>query len=326
MRLLVTGGAGYIGSVVSAQLLAADHEVTVLDDFSRGHRSAIPEGAEHMEVDLLDRDAVARALADRSFDAAMHFAALALVGESVAHPERYWRTNVGGTLNLLDAMRGADVRRLVFSSTCACYGAPPLVPMDEDTPTHPTSPYGASKLTVDRMISDEAEAHGLGAVSLRYFNVAGASGVQGEDHEPETHLIPNVLRTARGILPHVEVYGTDYPTPDGTAIRDYIHVEDLALAHLLALTPTLQSGHRVLNLGNGSGFSVREVIAAGRAVTGCEIPMVETARRPGDPPVLVAASQRIRSELGWEPRKPDLETMIADAWAFTQAHPDGYGD
>ncbi len=326
MRLLVTGGAGYIGSVVSAQLLAADHEVTVLDDLSRGHRSAIPAGAEHLKVDLLDRDALAGALADRSFDAAVHFAALALVGESVAHPERYWRTNVGGTLNLLDAMRGADVRRLVFSSTCACYGAPMRVPMDEDTPTYPTSPYGASKLTVDRMISDEADAHGLGAVSLRYFNVAGASGAQGEDHEPETHLIPNVLRTARGLLPHVEVYGTDYPTPDGTAIRDYIHVEDLALAHLLALTPTLESGHRILNLGNGSGFSVREVIAAGRAVTGCEIPMVETARRPGDPPVLVAASERIRSELGWEPRKPDLETMIADAWAFAQAHPDGYED
>lgn len=326
MRLLVTGGAGYIGSVVSAQLLAADHEVTVLDDLSRGHRSAIPAGAEHLKVDLLDRDALAGALADRGFDAAMHFAALALVGESVAHPERYWRTNVGGTLNLLDAMRGADVRRLVFSSTCACYGAPMRVPMDEDTPTYPTSPYGASKLTVDRMISDEADAHGLGAVSLRYFNVAGASGAQGEDHEPETHLIPNVLRTARGLLPHVEVYGTDYPTPDGTAIRDYIHVEDLALAHLLALTPTLEPGHRILNLGNGSGFSVREVIAAGRAVTGCEIPMVETARRAGDPPVLVAASERIRSELGWEPRKPDLQTMIADAWAFAQAHPDGYED
>lgn len=326
MRLLVTGGAGYIGSVVSAQLLAADHEVTVLDDLSRGHRSAIPSGAEHLKVDLLDRDALAGALADRGFDAAMHFAALALVGESVAHPERYWRTNVGGTLNLLDAMRGADVRRLVFSSTCACYGAPMRVPMDEDTPTYPTSPYGASKLTVDRMISDEADAHGLGAVSLRYFNVAGASGAQGEDHEPETHLIPNVLRTARGLLPHVEVYGTDYPTPDGTAIRDYIHVEDLALAHLLALAPTLEPGHRILNLGNGSGFSVREVIAAGRAVTGCEIPMVETARRVGDPPVLVAASERIRSELGWEPRKPDLETMIADAWAFAQAHPDGYDD
>ncbi len=326
MRLLVTGGAGYIGSVVSAQLLGAGHEVTILDDLSRGHRAAIPVGAEHLEVDLLDRDGVAEALAGRSFDAAMHFAALALVGESVAYPERYWRTNLGGTLNLLDAMRAAGVRRLVFSSTCACYGAPEHVPMDEDTPTRPTNPYGATKLAVDRMISDEAGAHDLGAVSLRYFNVAGASGAQGEDHQPETHLIPNVLRAARGVLPYVEVYGTDYPTRDGTAIRDYIHVEDLALAHLLALAPTHEPGHHILNLGNGSGFSVREVIDAGRAVTGCEIPAVESPRRPGDPPVLVAASQRIRVELGWEPRKPELTTMIADAWAFAQAHPDGYGD
>ena len=326
MKLLVTGGAGYIGSVVAAQLLAGGHEVAVLDDLSRGHRAAIPAGAAHLDVDLLQRDAVAEALQGGGFEAVMHFAALALVGESVAHPERYWRTNVVGTLNLLDAMRAAGVRRLVFSSTCACYGAPEHVPMDEETPTRPSSPYGASKLAVDRMISDEAGAHGLGAVSLRYFNVAGASGEQGEDHEPETHLIPNVLRAARGVLPQVEVYGTDYPTPDGTAIRDYIHVEDLGLAHLLALESTRSPGHRILNLGNGSGFSVREVIEAARAVTGCEISVVETIRRPGDPPVLVAASQRIRSELGWEPRKPELETMIADAWAFAQARPDGYGD
>jgi UDP-glucose 4-epimerase len=255
----------------------------------------------------------------------MHFAALALVGESVQHPERYWRTNVGGTLNLLDALRAADVRRLVFSSTCACYGAPERVPMDEDTPTRPTNPYGASKLAVDRMISDEAAAHGLGAVSLRYFNVAGASGAQGEHHDPETHLIPNVLRAALGDLPHVEVYGTDYPTPDGTAIRDYIHVEDLALAHVLALEATQEPGHRVLNLGNGNGFSVREVIDAGRAVTGREIEAVEAPRRAGDPPVLVAASGRIREQLGWEPRKPELEAMIADAWEWAQAHPRGYG-
>ncbi len=326
MRLLVTGGAGYIGSVVAAQLLAAGHDVAVLDNLSRGHRAAIPAGADHLDVDLLDRDAVVRALAQSAFDAVMHFAALALVSESVAHPERYWRTNVGGTLNLLDGMRDAGVRRLVFSSTCACYGVPERVPMDEETPTRPTSPYGASKLAVDRMISDEATAHGLGAVSLRYFNVAGASGEQGEDHHPETHLIPNVLRAARGVLPHVDVYGTDYPTPDGTAIRDYIHVEDLALAHLLALEPTHQAGHRILNLGNGSGFSVREVIEVAREVTGCEIRTVEGERRPGDPPVLVAASARIRSELGWEPRKPQLETMIGDAWAFARARPNGYGN
>ena len=327
MNVLVTGGAGYIGSVAAEELIIAGHNVIVFDNLSRGHRAAVPPEAAFFHGDLLRPETLDRCFREHSgIEGVMHFAALALVGESVAHPERYWRTNVVGTLNLLDAMRAAGVRRLVFSSTCACYGAPEHVPMDEETPTRPSSPYGASKLAVDRMISDEAGAHGLGAVSLRYFNVAGASGEQGEDHEPETHLIPNVLRAARGVLPQVEVYGTDYPTPDGTAIRDYIHVEDLGLAHLLALESTRSPGHRILNLGNGSGFSVREVIEAARAVTGCEISVVETIRRPGDPPVLVAASQRIRSELGWEPRKPELETMIADAWAFAQARPDGYGD
>jgi len=327
MRILVTGGAGYIGSVVAAQLLAGGHEVIVLDNLSRGHRGAIPKGAEHLDVDLLDAPAVARALADGAgIDAAMHFAALALVSESVAHPERYWRTNLTGTLNLLDAMRGAGIERLVFSSTCACYGAPDEVPISEQAPTRPTSPYGATKLAVDRMISDHAAAHGIGAVSLRYFNVAGASGEQGEDHDPETHLIPNVLRAALGELPHVEVYGTDYPTPDGTAVRDYIHVEDLALAHVLALEGIAAGEHRIFNLGNGNGFSVREVIEAGRAVTGLEVEAVEAPRRPGDPPVLVAASELIRRELGWEGRKPELETMIADAWEWTRAHPRGYQD
>ena len=324
-RILVTGGAGYIGSVCAAQLVGDGHEVVVVDDLSRGHRAAIPTGAEHAEVDILDAPALASAVADARPDAVMHFAALALVGESVEHPERYWRTNVGGTLNLLDAMRGAGVEQLVFSSTCACYGAPDSVPIAEDTPTRPANPYGASKLAVDQMIGEHCVAHGLAAISLRYFNVAGASGEQGEDHEPETHLIPNVLRAALGTLEHVDVFGTDYETPDGTAIRDYIHVEDLARAHLLALEAARSGEHRILNLGNGNGFSVREVIDAGRQVTGLEIPARDAARRPGDPPVLVAASQRIRDELGWEPRKPGLEAMIADAWAWAQAHPDGYG-
>ena len=325
-RILVTGGAGYIGSVCAAQLLRDDgHEVVVLDNLSRGHRAAIPAGAEHAEVDLLDAPALASAVADARPDAVMHFAALALVGESVEHPERYWRTNVGGTLNLLDAMRAAGVERLVFSSTCACYGAPDEVPIAEDTPTRPANPYGASKLAVDQMIGEHCAAHGLAAISLRYFNVAGASGEQGEDHEPETHLIPNVLRAALGTLEHVEVFGTDYETPDGTAIRDYIHVEDLARAHLLALEAARGGEHRILNLGNGNGFSVREVIDAGRRVTGLEIPARDAPRRSGDPPVLVAASQRIRDELGWEPRKPELEAMIGDAWAWAQAHPGGYG-
>jgi UDP-glucose 4-epimerase len=324
-RILVTGGAGYIGSVCAAQLLSHGNEVVVVDNLTRGHRAAIPSGAEHVEVDLLDAPALAETVAGARADAAMHFAALALVGESVEHPERYWRTNVGGTLNLLDAMRTAGVERLVFSSTCACYGAPDEVPIAEDAPTRPTNPYGASKLAVDLMISDHCAAHSLAAISLRYFNVAGASGEQGEDHEPETHLIPNVLRAALGTLPHVDVFGTDYETPDGTAIRDYIHVEDLAAAHLLALDAVRAGEHRILNLGNGNGFSVREVVDAGRRVTGLDIAARDAPRRPGDPPVLVAASERIRAELGWEPRKPELDTMIADAWAWAQAHPHGYG-
>ena len=325
-RILVTGGAGYIGSVCAAQLLAHGHEVVVVDDLSRGHRGAIPAGAEHADVDILDAAALASAVAGARPDAVMHFAALALVGESVQHPERYWRTNVGGTLNLLDAMRAAGVERLVFSSTCACYGAPDEVPISEAAPTRPANPYGASKLAVDQMIGEHCAAHDLGAISLRYFNVAGADGEQGEDHDPETHLIPNVLRAALGVIEQVEVFGTDYETPDGTAVRDYIHVEDLARAHLLALDATRGGEHKILNLGNGNGFSVREVIDAGRRVTGREIRARDAPRRPGDPPVLVAASQRIRDELGWEPRKPELDTMIADAWAWTQAHPDGYAD
>jgi len=323
MRLLVTGGAGYIGSVVGAQLLEAGHEVVILDDLSRGHQEALPAGARLERVDLLDAGAVRDALAG-GFDAAMHFAALALVAESTRHPELYWRTNVIGTRNLLDALRENGVHRLVFSSTCATYGEPERVPMDEGTPTRPTNPYGASKLAVDMMIGDDCAAYGLGAVSLRYFNVAGASGPHGEDHEPESHLIPNVLRAALGRQPRVELFGTDYDTPDGSAVRDYIHVEDLAHAHALALEAVEPGRHRIFNLGNGEGFSVREVIAACEQVTGATVEVIERPRRPGDPPRLVAASGRIRAELGWEPRKPELTAMIADAWAWHRAHPSGY--
>jgi UDP-glucose 4-epimerase len=323
VKLLVTGGAGYIGSIVAAHLVGAGHDVVVLDNIERGHRAAVPEGTRLVEVDLRDEGAVAEAVSE-GFDGVMHFAALALVSESVSHPERYYRTNVVGTLNLLDAMRAAEVSRLVFSSTCAVYGQPDEVPIAETAPTRPTTSYGASKLAVDRMISDESAAHGLGAVSLRYFNVAGASHGLGEDHEPETHLIPNVLRAAQGLLPFVEVYGTDYPTPDGTAIRDYIHIDDLAAAHLLALDGTRESEHRIFNLGNGSGFSVREVIAAAEQVTGRPVPTREAPRRPGDPPQLVSASERIKRELHWVPRKPDLAHMLADAWAFSSSHPHGY--
>jgi UDP-glucose 4-epimerase len=323
VKLLVTGGAGYVGSVVAKQLLQRGDDVTVLDDLSRGHRAAIPEGARHVEADLLDAAAVREALRD-GYDGALHFAALALVPESVTSPELYWRTNVIGTRNLLDAMREAGTARLVFSSTCAVYGEPDHVPMTEDLPTRPETSYGRSKLAVDHMIADECRAHGLGAVSLRYFNVAGASGEQGEHHDPETHLIPLVLRAALGLIGEVKVFGTDYPTPDGTAIRDYIHIEDLGEAHLLAIDATEGGRHRIYNLGNGQGFSVREVIETARAVTGRDIPVVEADRREGDPAQLVAASERIRSELGWVPRRPRLETIVGDAWAWHQTHPKGF--
>jgi UDP-glucose 4-epimerase len=317
MRLLVFGGAGYIGSVVAAQLLEAGHEVTVADNLLRGHRDAVPPGAEFADVDLLDPAAVA-SLVSRGFDGVLHFAALSLVGESVEHPARYFRANTAGTLNLLDAMRSAGVRRLVFSSTAAVYGEPESVPITEDAATRPTNPYGASKLAVDHAIKFECDATGLGGVSLRYFNVAGASGRYGERHDPETHLIPLVLAAAAGQRESVSIFGCDYPTPDGTAVRDYIHVEDLARAHLLALDAAAEPGHRVYNLGNGNGFSVREVVDAARSVTGREIAAVDAPRRAGDPAVLVASSDRIQQDLGWSPDKPDLKSMVGDAWAFLQ--------
>jgi UDP-glucose 4-epimerase len=319
MKVLVVGGAGYIGSVVARHLVGAGHRVSVADNLSKGHRWAVPDGADLRVVDVLDLPRLTDLLGE-GFDAALHFAALSLVGESVAEPVRYFRTNVGGTLNLLDAMRAGGTRRLVFSSTAAVYGAPATVPILESAATVPTNPYGASKLAVDHAIGYEAAATGLGAVSLRYFNVAGASGRQGELHDPETHLIPSVLKVAMGEEDAVRVFGTDYPTPDGTAVRDYIHVDDLARAHLLALDATVDAGHRVFNLGNGTGFSVREVVDAARLVTGCQIPAVESPRRAGDPPILVASSERIRAELGWTPEKPALEDMISDAWQWARSH------
>jgi UDP-glucose 4-epimerase len=319
MKLLVTGGAGYIGSVVGAQLVEAGHDVTVLDNLSRGHEGAVPDGARLVRGDLRDPADLTAALADR-FDAVLHFAALSLVAESVDHPERYYRNNVCGTLNLLDAMRAAGVRRLVFSSTAAVYGHPEELPILESAPPRPTNPYGGSKLAVDQLIGFEADAHGLTAVSLRYFNVAGASGRYGELHEPESHLIPIVLQVAAGRREAVQVHGTDYPTRDGTAIRDYIHVEDLGRAHLLALEVAAAGTHRIYNLGNGAGFSVREVIQAARAVTGHPIPTLDAPRRRGDPPVLVASSRKIHDELGWAPEKPEPSAMIADAWAWMRLH------
>ena len=316
MRVLVTGGAGYVGSVVASQLVEAGHETVVLDDLSKGHREAVPEGARPVQGNLLDGDFVRETLSE-GFDGVLHFAALSLVGESVEQPERYYRNNVCGTLNLLEGMREAGTGRLVFSSTAAVYGEPERTPITEDDPTRPTSAYGASKLAVDAMIATFAQAHGLQATSLRYFNVAGASGRFGEDHHPETHLIPLVLRAAAEGS-SVKIFGTDYPTRDGTAVRDYIHVEDLARAHLLALDAGRPGHHAVYNLGNGQGSTVSEVIEAARKVTGHPVPAVDAPRRAGDPAVLVASSRRIGDELGWRPAKPALEHMIGDAWAWLQ--------
>jgi UDP-glucose 4-epimerase len=317
VRLLVTGGAGYIGSVVAAQLIEAGHHVTVADNLAKGHEWAVAPGADFVEVDLLDAPRLTE-IVGRGYDGVLHFAALSLVGESVAEPVRYFRTNVGGTMNLLDAMRAGGCGRLVFSSTAATYGEPQQVPITETAAAIPTNPYGASKLAVDTAIGFQCAATGLGASSLRYFNVAGASGPFGELHDPETHLIPLVLRAAAGLRDSIQIYGTDYPTPDGTAIRDYIHVEDLARAHLLALDATEAGAHRLYNLGNGTGFSVREVVETARAVTGRPIPAVEGPRRAGDPAVLVASSDKIRAELGWVPEKPALELMVGDAWEWLQ--------
>jgi UDP-glucose 4-epimerase len=319
MRLLVTGGAGYIGSVVAAQLLTGGHEVVVLDDLSTGHADAVPESARFVHASLLDAPVLAAVFAD-GLDGVLHFAAKSLVGESVAHPEHYWRNNVIGTFELLEAMVAASVPRLVFSSTAAVYGEPDQVPILETAPTRPTSAYGASKMAVDAMIGTFALAHGLAATSLRYFNVAGASGRLGERHATETHLIPIVLQVAEGRRAHLQVYGTDYPTPDGTAVRDYIHVEDLARAHQLALDASKPGSHAIYNLGNGLGSSVREVIEAARRVTGRPIATVDAPRRPGDPAVLVASGARIGQELGWTPHKPALDDMVVDAWACLQGH------
>ncbi|MFE9373786.1 UDP-glucose 4-epimerase GalE [Streptomyces sp. NPDC006711] len=313
-KYLVTGGAGYVGSVVAAHLVEAGHDVTVLDDLSTGFREAVPAGASFIEGRVQD----AAQWLDPSFGAVLHFAAFSQVGESVAVPEKYWANNVGGTMALLAAMRDAGVRRLVFSSTAATYGEPVSVPITETDPTAPTSPYGASKLAVDHMIAGECAAHGLAAVSLRYFNVAGAYGTCGERHAPESHLIPLVLQVALEEREFISVYGDDYPTPDGTCVRDYIHVADLAEAHLRALDAATPGEHLVCNLGNGNGFSVREVIETARKVTGHEIPEVVAGRRGGDPAVLVASAARAHDRLGWAPSRADLAGIVADAWTFAR--------
>ncbi|MFD7630043.1 UDP-glucose 4-epimerase GalE [Streptomyces sp. NPDC059851] len=312
---MVTGGAGYVGSVVAAHLLEAGHEVTVLDDLSTGFREGVPAGAAFIEGRIQD----AERYLDPSYDAVLHFAAFSQVGESVANPAKYWDNNVGGTLALLGAMRAHGVRKLVFSSTAATYGEPTESLLTEESATRPTNPYGASKLAVDHMITGECAAHGVAAVSLRYFNVAGAYGQYGERHDPETHLIPLVLQVALGERESISVFGEDYPTQDGTCVRDYIHVADLAEAHLAALDAATEGEHLICNLGNGNGFSVREVVEAVRKVTGKDIPEVVAPRRAGDPAVLVASAKAAHEKLGWTPSRPDLEGIIADAWDFTRA-------
>jgi UDP-glucose 4-epimerase len=315
MKLLVTGGAGYIGSVVSARLLEAGHEVVVLDDCSTGHADAVPSGARLVRATL--RESAADVLAD-GFDGVLHFAARSLVGESVEKPGLYWDKNLGESLALLDAMRMHGTPRIVFSSTAATYGEPEHTPIVETDPTRPTNPYGASKLAIDTTLAEYARLYGIGGVSLRYFNVAGAYGRYGERHTIETHIVPNVLKVPAGERESVSIFGTDYPTADGTCVRDYIHVVDLAEAHLLALDACAPSTHEIFNLGSGSGYSVRQVIDVCREVTGQEIPAVESPRRPGDPAVLIASSAKISGRLGWKPER-DLRAMVADAWAFVRS-------
>lgn len=317
MKLLVTGGAGYVGSVCAQVLLENGHEVVVVDDLSTGNADAVPSGARFVHDDMV---AVAPALLrDGSFDGVLHFAAKSLVGESVVAPELYWYGNVVKTLELLEAIRDSGTPRLVFSSTAATYGEPESVPITEDAPTRPTNAYGATKLAIDHAITSYATAHGLAATSLRYFNVAGAYAGLGERHATETHLIPLVLQVATGAREQILVFGTDWPTPDGTCIRDYIHVRDLAEAHVLALATGQPGEHGIYNLGNGTGFSVREVIACCEQVTGRPIAARDVERRAGDPAVLIASSAKAIAELGWRPRHTGLDEIVADAWEFTQS-------
>ncbi|MDQ2836654.1 MAG: UDP-glucose 4-epimerase GalE [Actinomycetota bacterium] len=319
MRVLVTGGAGYVGSVVAAELVAAGHQVTVLDDLSTGHADAVPAGARFVHTSITEADPV---LAGADFEAVLHFAAKSLVAESVEAPQLYWHNNVTGSLALLESMRRHGVRQIVFSSTAATYGEPDSAPISESAPTRPTNPYGASKLAVDQMLAGYATAYGFAAVSLRYFNVAGARLVAGsalgERHATETHLIPIALQVAAGQRDQLQVNGTDYPTPDGSCVRDYIHVLDLADAHLRALDwANSNSGQLICNLGSGSGSSVREVVEAVRQVTGTATPTVDAPKRPGDPAVLVASNVRAAEVLGWRPTR-GLTQMVTDAWAFAR--------
>ena len=327
MRVLVTGGAGYIGSVVSEHLLRRQHQVVVYDNLSKGHRGAVVEGADFIRGDLLDGDALSGCLTRFSVEAVVHMAAASLVGESSTDPARYYHENVVAGVALLEAMRERGVSHLVLSSTAAVYGEPRKQPIEESDPTQPTSPYGETKLVFERALEWYSAAYGLRYTSLRYFNAAGATERCGEAHEPETHLIPLVLETAAGRRPSVTVYGDDYPTRDGTCVRDYIHVADLAAAHVLALEALVQSGssNNIYNLGcGGEGYSIREVIGVAGRVTGREIAAQVGSRRAGDPAVLVASSERIKRDLGWKPEQQDLGIIVESAWRWLRAHPRGY--
>lgn len=326
MNIFIPGGAGYVGSHCVRRLVAAGHRVTVYDNLCAGHRQAVDPGAEFIEGDLADAARLRALLGGGAFDAVMHFAAFLNVGESVHKPLAYWRNNVANTINLLEAMRDAGVRKLVFSSTCAVYGEPQRMPITEDLPKNPINPYGATKLAVEYMLRDCAGGWGLGAIALRYFNASGAAsdGSIGEHHDPEIHLIPLVLKVALGQRDHIKIFGRDYPTPDGTCIRDYIHVEDLAEAHLLAIEGLQDGVFEAFNVGTGRGHSVLEIIEAARTATGHAIPAQDAPRRPGDPPQLYASSDKLRERFGWRPNFSDVRETIASAWRWHQAHPRGY--
>ena len=323
MKILVTGGAGYIGSICVEQMIDAGHTISIFDNLTEGHGRAVHPLATFYQGDLQEATTIDLAMQAAKPDAVMHFAANALVGESMTNPAKYFHNNVGGGLNLLDAMVKHGVHRFVFSSTCATFGIPETSPLDESLPQKPINPYGESKLIFEKILRWYGEIHKIAFVALRYFNAAGATETYGEDHRIETHLIPNILKVALGQKDHVEIYGTDYPTPDGTCIRDYIHILDLAQAHMLALTAPTSTFY---NLGTGGGTSVREVIASCEKITGKPIKVIEKERRAGDPPRLVAASGKIQAELGWKPQYQDIDTIIASAWAWHQRHPFGYGD
>jgi UDP-glucose 4-epimerase len=326
MNVLVTGGAGYIGSVAGEELIKAGHTVVVFDNLSRGHRAAVPEGAAYCEGDLLRPETIDRCFEEHpEIEGVMHFAAFALVPESMRDPGLYFRNNVGGSQNLLDAMVRHNVGRLIFSSTCATYGIPEVVPITEETPTAPINPYGESKLMVERMLRWYSEIHGLGFAALRYFNACGATETHGEDHEPETHMIPIVLQVALGEREFVPITGDDYPTRDGTGIRDYIHVVDLASAHIKGLLALQPGDRRIYNLGTGTGVSVREIVEAAREVTGHPIPARSAPRRPGDPPALVAAAHKATEELGWKLEHSEIHNVLRTAWNWHRSHPNGYG-